>query len=316
MQVIIKHAGHDATQAYSEVHPVSLLTRTLPASKLIGSLDLSTIDSSWSKPPPAESPQVQLSKSKPPLHTLLSSHDFESVAQKTLSPKTWAFYSSAATDLITAKANKSFYDRIWFRPRVLKDVAKVDTQCRIQGVKSRLPVIVAPAAMAGMVDKDGEKSIARGCEEKGIVQCVSNNASFPIEEIVGAVKPGYPFFFQLYVNRDRRKSELLLSQVWDLGIRTVFMTVDAPVSGKREADERVKSDENLSTPMSSMKAANDKKGGGLGRIMGSYIDSSLNWEDLKWLRKVWGGKIVIKGVQTAADAKRAVEERLDGIMIR
>ena len=182
-------------------------------------------------------------------------------------------------------------------------------------MQSSLPVFVAPAAMAKMVHEDGEMGIAKGCKEKGIIQCVSNNASFPVEEIIDAA-PEHPFFFQLYVNRNRAKSEALLRQVWDLGIRTVFLTVDAPVSGKREADERVKADESLNTPMSSMKATNDKRGGGLGRIMGSYIDSSLNWKDLEWLRRAWKGKIVIKGVQTAADAIRAVKEGLDGIVIR
>ena len=188
-------------------------------------------------------------------------------------------------------------------------------RCRIQGVGSTLPIFVAPAAMARMVHKEGELGIAKGCKAKGIVQCVSNNASFPIEEIVSAA-PGHPFLFQLYVNRDRSKSEKLLHHVWNLGIRTIFLTVDAPVSGKREADERVRADESLNTPMSSMTAINDKKGGGLGRNMGRYIDSSLSWEDLTWLKKVWKGKIVIKGVQTAADAKRAVQADLDGIVIR
>ena len=169
--------------------------------------------------------------------------------------------------------------------------------------------------MAKMVHKDGETGIARGCHAKGILQCISNNASFPVEDIVAAT-PGHPFFFQLYVNRDRRKSEDLLRHVWKLGIRTIFLTVDAPVSGKREADERVKADEGLSAPMSSMKSTNDKKGGGLGRIMGSYIDSMLCWEDLAWLRRAWKGRIVLKGVQTAADARRAVEEGIEGIVVR
>lgn len=139
----------------------------------MGTLDTSTIDESWSKPPPSENPTVQLSHEKPPLFTLLSSHDFETVARKTLSPKTWAFYSSAATDLITANANKSFFDRIWFRPRVLKDVLKVDTECHFQGLRSSLPLFVSPAAMAKMVHKSGEKGIAGACAKKGIVQCVS-----------------------------------------------------------------------------------------------------------------------------------------------
>lgn len=108
---------------------------------------------------------------------------------------------------------------------------------------------------------------------------------------------------------------MLLGQVYSLGIRTIFLTVDAPVAGKREADERVKADETLSTPMSGTKATNDKRGGGLGRVMGQYIDSRLSWDDLPWLKKVWKGKIVLKGVQGHMDAQRAVKEGIDGIVL-
>ena len=106
-----------------------------------------------------------------------------------------------------------------------------------------------------------------------------------------------------------------MEQVYSLGIRTIFLTVDAPVAGKREADERVKADETLSTPMSGTKATNDKRGGGLGRVMGQYIDSGLNWDDLTWLKKIWKGKIVLKGVQGHLDARRAVKEGIDGIVL-
>ena len=92
--------------------------------------------------------------------------------------------------------------------------------------------------------------------------------------------PSHPFFFQLYVNKDRSITEELLTKVHALGIRILFLTVDAPVSGKREADERVRADETLNAPMSGATAFNDKKGGGLGRIMGSWIDSSVSWEDI------------------------------------
>lgn len=94
------------------------------------------------------------------------------------------------------------------------------------------------------------------------------------------------------------------------------MTVDAPAAGKREADERVRADETLNSPMSGATAANDKLGGGLGRIMGSYIDDRLNWNDLSWLRRIWKGKIVLKGIMGAADAKRSAKEGMDGIVLR
>lgn len=159
------------------MHGPLLIADTLTNSKLVGTLDTSTIDESWSKPPPSQNPQVQLKHEKPPLFSLLSSHDFEAVADHTLSPKAWAFYSSAATDLITAKANKSFLDRIWFRPRILKDVRESDPACKILGVESSLPLFVSPAAMARMVHQSGERGIAAACASKGIIQCVCNSLS-------------------------------------------------------------------------------------------------------------------------------------------
>lgn len=94
------------------------------------------------------------------------------------------------------------------------------------------------------------------------------------------------------------------------------MTVDAATAGKREADERVRADEMLSSPMSGATVLDDKTGGGLGRIMGTFIDEKLNWNDLIWLRRVWEGKVVIKGVMCAEDARRAASEGVDGIVLR
>lgn len=93
------------------------------------------------------------------------------------------------------------------------------------------------------------------------------------------------------------------------------MTVDAPIPGKREADERIAAG-NLQSAVSGAVAVNDKKGGGLGRVMAKYIDSSLNWDDLAWLKKASGGlPIVLKGVQTAADARRALHYPVDAILL-
>jgi len=196
------------------------------------------------------------------------------------------------------------------------------------GQKMSVPIFCAPAAMAKMVHPSGENGLARGCRKKGIPQCVSTNASFPISEIFASVQiPGsygdsktpeegeMPIFFQLYVDNQREKSERLLKQVEELGVKAIFVTVDAPVPGKREADERVKADESLSTPMSGAKAKNDAKGGALGRIMGSYIDSSLSWADIPWLRKTTKLPIVLKGVQTTMDARKAMEMGIEGIVL-
>lgn len=109
---------------------------------------------------------------------------------------------------------------------------------------------------------------------------------------------------------------MLLEKIHTLGIGVIFLTVDSHVAGKREADERVRADETLSLPMSGVTAVNDKTGGGLARMMGVFIDEGLNWDDLGWLRSAWEGKIVLKGIMGAADAKRAAEEGIDGIVLR
>jgi L-lactate dehydrogenase (cytochrome) len=125
----------------------------------------------------------------------------------------------------------------------------------------------------------------------------------------------HPFFFQLYVDKNRAKSERLLREVGELGMRAIFVTVDAPVPGKREADERLHVDESLSSPISGVKAINDSKGGGIARVMGSFIDPGLSWTDIAWLRSCTNLPIVIKGIQTAEDARLALEHGVDGIVV-
>jgi L-lactate dehydrogenase (cytochrome) len=192
------------------------------------------------------------------------------------------------------------------------------------GQKMAVPIFCSPAALVKMVHPEGEKELAKGCKTAGVPQCISTAASFPVEEIIGAATEGLygegndtemPFFFQLYVDKQREKSERLLKHVEKLGAKAIFVTVDAPVAGKREADERVKADESMSAPMSGEKAKNDKKGGSLGRIMAGFIDPTLSWADIPWLRKCTSLPIVLKGVQTAMDAKRAMEEGIDGIIL-
>ncbi|OOQ82121.1 Cytochrome b2, mitochondrial [Penicillium brasilianum] len=313
--IILKYAGHDATKAYSEVHAPSVLKTNLQADKFKGVLDESSIDDAWLKPPPGENPKVLLDNEKPPLETLINANDFEVVASKTASKKTWAFYSSAATDLITRDANKSCFDRIWFRPRVLRNVRSVDTRTKILGGDFRLPLFVSPAAMAKLIHPEGECAIARACESKGIMQGISNNSSYTMDELRTAA-PSASFFFQLYVNRDRAKSVALLRQCSENpNIKAIFVTVDAAWPGKREADERVKADESLSVPMSPSKAQNDKKGGGLGRVMAGFIDPGLTWEDLRWVREHTHKPVCLKGVMSADDALLALKAGMDGILL-
>jgi L-lactate dehydrogenase (cytochrome) len=126
--------------------------------------------------------------------------------------------------------------------------------------------------------------------------------------------PNQPFFFQLYVNSERQKTTELLLKVKELGIKAIFVTVDAPVPGKREADERIAAG-GVQSAISGAKASNDKKGGGLGRLMAQYIDKSLTWSDLAWIKKTSGLPVILKGVQNVQDAKMAVQYGVEGIML-
>ncbi|KAF4120158.1 L-lactate dehydrogenase (cytochrome) [Geosmithia morbida] len=275
--------------------------------------------SSWkfvSKPKsPCSATPTMASGTKPPLSTLISTHDFEQAASHTLAPKTWAFISSAATDLHTKARNRRDYASIGLRPRALRDVSTVDLSTTMLGHVVRVPIFCSPVAMAGLVHEEGEKDIARACGDSGVAQCVSTSASFPIEDVRSAVG-SMPLFFQLYVDRDRERSRRLLRRARDAGASAIFLTVDAPVPGKREADERIRAGNGLSSGMSGATAGNDAKGGALGRTMGAWIDASVSWADLAWLRSCAPGlRIVLKGVQTCEDAVMAAQAGVDAIVV-
>lgn len=179
--VILKCAGQDATTAYDEVHAPGILEESLSADKFKGLLDQAEVVTL----PPEQKEDIKTIETtrgqsisteeytKPDLYKLISVQDFENVAQKTLTKKAWAFYSSAATDLVTHHANSNFYRRIMLRPRVMRNVTEVKTQRSILGVPSTAPFFVSPAAMARLAHPDGELALARGCASEGLIQCVS-----------------------------------------------------------------------------------------------------------------------------------------------
>ena len=113
---------------------------------------------------------------KPDLLKVISTRDFEDVARNTLMPKAWAFYSSAATDLITHHWNSNMYKRIMLRPRVMRNVAEVNTRRSILGCSSSAPFFISPAAMARLAHPDGELALARGCASERLIQVVSTLA--------------------------------------------------------------------------------------------------------------------------------------------
>lgn len=147
-----------------------LIEKSPPSSiKILGPIDIQKL------PTAADlSAQNNSSISKPPLDTLINSYDFEAVAEKTCSPKAWAFFSSAATDLISMRLNKETFNHVLFRPRVMKNNKDVDTTTTILGIKTKAPFFIAPTAMAKMIHEDGELAVSKGAGTEGIVHIVSN----------------------------------------------------------------------------------------------------------------------------------------------
>ncbi|KAF7560260.1 hypothetical protein G7046_g3881 [Stylonectria norvegica] len=275
--------------------------------------DLSAMESAAQKVPSSPTPESE--ENLPPLDEILSANDFALAAQKGLTPKAWAFYSSAATDLVTYSRNRELIRRVMLRPRVLRNVTHVRIDRNILGFNSKAPFFMSPAAMANLAHPDGELAWSRAVANEGIFQIISSNASFTLPSIIAAAPPNYPFFLQLYVNSDRSKTVELLRKARTLGIKAIFVTVDAPVPGKREADERVAQVTTVKSAMSGGESSKDKKGSGFGRLMGQYIDKALTWEDLTWIRDESSVPIVLKGVQTVEDVRLAVEHGVDAVML-
>jgi L-lactate dehydrogenase (cytochrome) len=118
-------------------------------------------------------PDIQLPSNVPSLDQILSANDFALAAQKALTPKAWAFYSSAATDLVTWTRNRELIRRVMLRPRILRNVSEVKINRKILGLDSKAPFIMCPAAMATLAHPDGELGWSRAAASEGIFEIVS-----------------------------------------------------------------------------------------------------------------------------------------------
>ncbi|CAE6482604.1 unnamed protein product [Rhizoctonia solani] len=309
---ILANAGTDATEIYESIHAKGLIEKMLSPSQHIGALDPSTA--------PAPKPEIEEEEERianaraklPPLSHVLNLNEFEELAQTVLSKTAWSYYRSAADDEYAHMNNALAFRRYWFRPRVLRGTKSIDTSCEILGVPSSIPVFVAPAAMAGLGDPAGEVNITRGAGKTGIIQGISNNASCTIDEIADARidSKKQPLFFQLYVATDRAKSVQTIRRVEELGYRAIFFTVDAPVLGNRELDQR-----NRAGLLDSGDDDDEGQKGGVASTIDGYFDTNIDWSTLKWLKTVTKLPIIIKGVQTVEDVELAAKHGAQAVVL-
>ncbi|EGR45086.1 uncharacterized protein TRIREDRAFT_69081 [Trichoderma reesei QM6a] len=317
-EIIHKFAGKDATEEYGRVHSPSLIRETLGPKGHVGSLDTSTITEDWRiANQPADQSASGPSKEKPTLDEIFNMDDFEKAAQLTLSRKSWAYIKGGSNDNITRDANSSMLRKIWLRPKVLRNVGSVTARTSLFGCDLEMPVFISPTGAAKAGGAEGELTLARGAGAAGIVHCFATPSSYTHLEILQETRRHA--FFQLYVNKDRSKSEAIVRAIEATGkVKAILVTVDVPVIPKREDDERVKSNEQLQIAGIGLKpetAKGDKRGAGLARQVSSFIDPTFTWDDLKWLRSITEIPIVVKGIQCAADANMAAKLGAQGIVI-
>lgn len=240
------------------------------------------------------------------MESLLNMDDIEQVATKNISKKAWAYYYSASDDRITKQFNTDVYRSIILRPRVFIDCTRCDLDTTVLGHKVGMPIFVSPAAMARLAHPAGEAGIAEACRSFGAMQIISHNASMTPEQIVKDAAPDQVFGWQLYAQIDRKKSDAMLARINKLKpIKFVVLTLDAPVPGKREDDERSSFVPTPSTgePDRDAHGTNVDNGGGVGRQLFAGTDPSLTWkETLPWLAKHTDLPIILKGLQTHEDA--------------
>lgn len=335
-KIILQLAGTDATEEYDPIHPPGILEESLPAEAKLGKFDESTIPKE-EKAPAAQQQASQAAavggdaastepEGPPDLESLLNLDDIEAAATKQISAKGWAYYYSASDDLFSKSYNGHVYRHILMRPRVFVDCTACDTSTTLLGHKVDIPLYVSPAAMARLAHPDGEHGIAQACARFGALQVVSNNASMTPEQVVAGAAPDQMFGWQLYVQTERRKSEAMLQRIAKLPqYKFVCLTLDAPVPGKREHDERSKNvGSNLPVRSSvqegsaSTPAPKKEESGGIGKSLFQGTAPDLTWKTtLPWLAKHTQLPIVLKGVQTHEDAYLAAQyaPQIKGIIL-
>ncbi|KAK9326775.1 FMN-dependent dehydrogenase-domain-containing protein [Lipomyces starkeyi] len=315
-KIIIKYAGKDATKEFDPVHPRDTLEKYLPSSKHLGPVDLASIASDLQDEETVdelELARLERVKHMPHVSQCYNLIDFEDIARQTMKKTAWAYYSSGADDEITMRENHAAFRRIWFRPKVLVDVSKVDLSTTMLGSSSSVPFYISAAALGKLGNPEGEVVLTRAAYRENLIQMIPTLASCSFDEIVDAKQGDQIQWLQLYVNQDREITRKIVQQAEKRGCRALWITVDAPQLGRREKDMRSKYDQQAASVQDNETPVDRSQGAA--RAISSFIDPSLSWKDITWFQSITKMAIVLKGIQRAEDAIRAVEYGVDAILL-
>ena len=266
--------------------------------------------------------------------------DLREIARRRLPGGVFDYIDGAAEDERTLARNESLFEDLQFDPRVLVDVSEIDTRTTVLGRELPLPLILSPTGFTRMADPDGELAVARAAARAGLPYTLSTLSTRSIEE-VAAVSDG-PKWFQVYVWKDRGLVEEMLQRAQTAGYEAIVLTVDTAVLGRRERDVRrgfslppkIGLDTILdgilhpgwtwsfltSGPIAFSNVKGRAVGDGsdpvsLSAYVNAQFDPSLSWKDIDWFRERWNGPMVLKGVQSVADAQQARRVGIEAVAL-
>ncbi|QIS11223.1 alpha-hydroxy acid oxidase [Nocardia arthritidis] len=261
--------------------------------------------------------------------------DLRELARKR-TPKVAFDYTDGAADaeISLRRAREAFAD-LEFRPAILRNVAETDTSTMVLGKESALPFGIAPTGFTRMMHTAGELAGARAAERAGIPFTLSTMGTTAIEDLAAGTGERARNWFQLYMWTDRDRSLALVERAIRAGFDTLVITVDVPVAGARLRDARngmtVPPSITMAGALDALRrprwwwdfltteplafASLDRWSGTVAELLDAMFDPTVSFDDLAWLRDRWPGKVLVKGVQTVADAKRLAGVGADGIVL-
>jgi (S)-mandelate dehydrogenase len=275
----------------------------------------------------------------PNLARAVNIEDLRVLAKRRLPRAIFDFFDGGAEDEVTLRENRAAFERVRLLPRVLVDVSKVDTALELFGKRAALPLAIAPTGGISAGRYGAELILARAAKAVGVPFTMATPSAFSIEKVAEEV--GGRLWFQLYAVRDREFRARLVNRAKSAGYEAILVTVDLPVSGKRERDPR----NGFHTPYSpNWRNSKDvvfkpawaldmmrnglpgmanlegyrfsaPSGTDIVTAVGREMDAGLDWEYIKELRNEWPGKLLLKGVERADDAERAAAVGCDGVVV-
>jgi 4-hydroxymandelate oxidase len=248
---------------------------------------------------------------------LVNLFDYEELARKRLPAMAYEYIAGGAGDEVTLRDNRTHFDAIRLKPRVLRDVSKLDTSSTLFGQRLEYPILLAPTAYHKITHPEGELATARGAGAAHATMCVSSFATTSIEDVAKAATG--PLWFQLYVQADRGFTKALVQRAEAAGCRALLVTCDSPVTGARNREARAGfrlppgiERENLKGLIggASTVAHVDE-----GTIYSGILDPALTWEGIDWIRSFAKVPVILKGILSPEDATLAVQHGAQGILV-